>query len=274
MQNKTLILIIILAALLGGIVAATVTTHFGNESTIDLEPLQAQIGKLEEELASERRARETLEQLVSGIEPSRPVGVPAAVMRERMARLAEAEAPQVNDEIQIDTAAEPNAAPDRRELKRQILVSGGFSNEEANWVAEQESQVELEYLFQQHRWQRDALAKQSSSENPWIRQTNRSNMLRERLGDDAYERYLKANGAPAVAEVRSIIENSPADAAGLQAGDKITAYNGQRVFDMRDVRRLTFQGEEGEPVLLEVERDGNSLQLSIPRGPIGVSGNY
>ena len=100
---------------------------------------------------------------------------------------------------------------------------------------------------------------------------SRGNQLREKIGDDYYERYLKANGYPAAAEIRSVIKGSPAENAGLKAGDKIISYAGQRVFNMRDVSRLTLDGEEGEAVLLEVERDGTTTQLTIPRGPVGVS---
>ena len=41
---------------------------------------------------------------------------------------------------------------------------------------------------------------------------------------------------------------------------------------MSDLRRQTMQGEPGQNVVIEVERDGMRIQMSVPRGPIGFSG--
>jgi len=47
-------------------------------------------------------------------------------------------------------------------------------------------------------------------------------------------------------------------------------YAGERVFNVRDLNNLTVQGTAGESVLIEVERNGSPLQLTIPRGPVGI----
>jgi hypothetical protein len=43
------------------------------------------------------------------------------------------------------------------------------------------------------------------------------------------------------------------------------------VFDLRDLNRLTFEGEPAQPVIVEVLRDGQRIQLVLPRGPIGIT---
>jgi len=43
------------------------------------------------------------------------------------------------------------------------------------------------------------------------------------------------------------------------------------VFTPRDLDRLTFEGTPGEPVLVDVQRDGQTFQVVIPRGPLGVT---
>jgi S1-C subfamily serine protease len=55
-------------------------------------------------------------------------------------------------------------------------------------------------------------------------------------------------------------------------GDRIARYNGERVFSISDLRRLTMQGNPGEDVVIEVERDGVLMQLTLPAGPIGITG--
>jgi hypothetical protein len=44
------------------------------------------------------------------------------------------------------------------------------------------------------------------------------------------------------------------------------------VFDVRELNDLTLQGTPGQPVTLEVQRDQQTVQLVIPRGPIGIGG--
>ena len=72
--------------------------------------------------------------------------------------------------------------------------------------------------------------------------------------------------------VRDVLASSPAERAGLKPGDEIMAYNGRRIFDMRELNALTLEGTPGESVVIDVRRDGQNLQLVMPRGPLGVTG--
>ena len=69
-----------------------------------------------------------------------------------------------------------------------------------------------------------------------------------------------------------MLASSPAEQAGLKPGDQVVSYDGQRVFDMRDLNALTLKGNAGEPVVVDVQRDGQSVQLVLPRGPVGILG--
>jgi len=69
-----------------------------------------------------------------------------------------------------------------------------------------------------------------------------------------------------------VLASSPAERSGLKPGDEIVAYAGKRVFDLRELNNLTFQGTPGESVVVEVRRDGQSVQLVLPRGPLGITG--
>ena len=155
------------------------------------------------------------------------------------------------------------------EYQKQQLVEAGFGEEEAAWIVQNESEIALQQLYDQYNARREAW--QNAAESGQQRLTT-MDRLRERIGDDYYEQYLEAKGWPTSVSIGTVIEGSPAQNAGLQPGDQVTAYDGSRVFNLRDVNRLTVQGELGESVLLEVERDGEPMQLTIPRGPIGISG--
>ena len=64
--------------------------------------------------------------------------------------------------------------------------------------------------------------------------------------------------------VDRVTTGSPAEAAGVQIGDEIIEANGEPVTDYRDVPR----GVVGEPLDLVVDRDGETIEFTIVRGPI------
>lgn len=88
-------------------------------------------------------------------------------------------------------------------------------------------------------------------------------------------------GVPVADEVRvvfsEIAPNSPAAAAGLQAGDTVLAMNGQNVVVFDDVTD-SIQAHLGQPLTITVEREGEEHTVSlVPRenpppgeGAIGV----
>jgi S1-C subfamily serine protease len=97
-------------------------------------------------------------------------------------------------------------------------------------------------------------------------------MLRKELGDTDYAKYLEGQGRATSINVREVLTNSPAQTAGLQAGDEIVSYNGQRVFDINELNSLTYETEPGTSVAMQVVRDGQTLQVVVESGPIGISG--
>ncbi|MBN2340443.1 MAG: site-2 protease family protein [Deltaproteobacteria bacterium] len=64
------------------------------------------------------------------------------------------------------------------------------------------------------------------------------------------------------AEVGMIIENSPAQAAGLQSGDKIIAIDGSPVYSFNHMVDL-IQDRPGEKLTLSVDRSGKIIQTDI-----------
>jgi len=97
------------------------------------------------------------------------------------------------------------------------------------------------------------------------------NALRAELGEQAYERYLEASNRSVSVPIRQVIDNSPAAMAGFQSADEIVRYNGQSVFNMTELNATTVQGERGSPVTVDVIRNGNRIQLTVERGPLGIS---
>jgi len=95
--------------------------------------------------------------------------------------------------------------------------------------------------------------------------------IRDEIGDDAYDRYLAALEHPNRVAVNEVMLDSPAAAAGLQAGDVVLRYGDTRIFDPGELVTATRGGTAGEPVQLEIIRQGQRLEINVPRGPLGVS---
>ena len=81
---------------------------------------------------------------------------------------------------------------------------------------------------------------------------------------------LFATDQPNRVRVNSVIGGSAAELAGIRDGDMVLSYAGERVFKPVDLRRATQSGVRGERVRIVVDRSGERLYLTVPRGPLGV----
>ena len=147
------------------------------------------------------------------------------------------------------------------------LIEAGFLPSQANMIVRRESELQMESL--QARYE----AERSGNPSGFFRSRNASSdALREELGDVDYERYRAANNRSTSITISSVIESSPAQSAGLQPGDEIVRYDGERVFSMTDLTRQTMDGAAGQNVVVDIMRNGTPMQIVMPRGPVGISG--
>ena len=169
-----------------------------------------------------------------------------------------------------------------REFLAGQLVVHGFSTEEAEHIAKRESELRLEALYADYEARRlEAESVQSTTDTrnsetvegaPVARERLSPNeQLRIELGDENYAKYLESSGRSTSVGVRSVMESSPAQMSGLLPGDEIQSYNGERVFSINEINEKTIEGMPGESVLLEVQRNGEEVQIAIPRGPLGIT---
>lgn len=232
-------------------------------------PFEQQLLRLEQIIAEERDARMVLEDQLGALmdEIERIDSAGPRAFSERAASV-EASRAERRDRTTARSADGFASAVQRFQQRRLgMLIDGGFSDDEARQIMRHESEAQYLAMQQAHDAQRrgeapDFLAATQDSQSA----------LRNQLGDSDYEKYLAAQGQPTAVQVLQVLESSPGSHAGLQPGDQIVSYNGERVFDVNDLRALTLQGTVGEEVVIEIERDGMRMQLSLPRGPVGISG--
>ena len=149
--------------------------------------------------------------------------------------------------------------------KRDSLIDAGLAPDRADWILRRES--ELRYESMQARFE----ARNSGTEQGWFdAAVNPESMLRAEIGDADYEMYLEGNNRPTSVSISNVMASSPGERAGLQAGDEIVNYDGQRVFSTWELVQQTMGGGGEGTVVVDLLRDGAPIQIVLPRGPIGV----
>jgi C-terminal processing protease CtpA/Prc len=274
-MNRTLLAVIF--SLAAGFAAGALTTKatpppgdavYPTEGFDSAAPLEERIAALEQAVAGERDARLVLEEQLHGLyaELER---FESPEMTELLRTLAE------NSEAREQARAQRAGRPERgarmrdlNEMRTERLVAGGFTEERAQQILDLEDEARMAALQDEYEARRNG-----ETFNPWERATDFQAALRERLGDAEYEKYLTAQGNQASVTVREVIGSSPANRAGLRPGDRILSYDGERVFGMNDLKSMAFSGDPGEDVIVDIERNGQRMQLVLPRGPLGITGS-
>ena len=232
-------------------------------------PLETRIAALERAVAGERDARLVLEEQLHALyaELER---FDSPEMDELLRTLAESSQAQQQARTQQQAERRDPTARMRnlQDMRAGQLVAGGFTPERAQQILELEDELRMDALQAEYDAYRNGEAL-----NPWGVAQGSQNGLRERLGDAEYEKYLLAQGGRASITVGDVINSSPANRAGLRPGDQILSYDGERVFSMDELKSMAFSGDPGEDVIVDIERNGQRMQLVLPRGPMGITGS-
>ncbi len=237
--------------------AVAVAQHFDAS-----QPIEQRLRELERAVSEERQARQLLQEelvyLTAELDELRPV-------------------PQSRDAVSRDEAAAESgalAASERRSFQRgsrpsrsEQLVAAGFAPDRAAWIEQRESQLQLELLEARYEAQRNG----DYDDYRRMRESS-TDVLRDELGPNDYERYLEGIGRPTTITVSSVMDGSPAQNAGLRPGDEIVSYAGNRTYSMTDLNQATLEGQAGQTVLVDIVRDGVPMQVALPRGAVGITG--
>ena len=212
---------------------------------------------LQESLSQEERQRHKLQKRVAELE--------------RKLKKLQLITRTIEDEEPVSEKATEIIEEVEEELDREAqLVTAGLEPQQAKSIMQFLADIEMERLYLH-----DQATREGWLGTPRYRQENMilnesEEELRLELGDADYDRYLYGTGQPNRVIIRSVIEGSPAQKAGIQSQDIAYSYAGNRLYNIRDLITATTEGIANESVLLEVIRDGNIYEFYLPRGPLGV----
>lgn len=174
------------------------------------------------------------------------------------------------------SAAEETAEPARGSLaqtveqQRDALVSAGVPIDTAEELLWRRGQVSLQRLELRDQAIREGWLNSDRYRQELQRINAQRVSLRDEVGPDAYDRFLYETGVDNRVRVDAVIPGSAGDQNGLLPGDVVERYADAPIFDARDLRSATSNGERGELVPVQVRRDGGLVEVWLPRGPIGI----
>lgn len=151
------------------------------------------------------------------------------------------------------------------------LIAAGYSMDRIEWLMRRVVELRAEQRKRDEERQLRGLPMDARS---FLSKFDEDIGLREEMGDLEYERYRQALGRPVSAGIDGVLPGSVAESVGLRPGDEIVRYGGTRVLSGAELSLLSDEGEKGGSVLVEVLRDGQVMQLTIPRGYLGIRNKY
>ncbi len=184
--------------------------------------------------------------------------------------LAEQRSATPSPESALPTIAAAPAESEEPPLPMQAYLDVGLDPVQVEGIQLRLADLEMERLYLRDQAIREGWV-DSERYTERVRELESGDeTLRGELGDDAFDRFLYASGRSNRVRIQSVIGGSPADQAGLLAGDVVVSYAGQRILRFGDLTDATTAGDAGAQVRLSIKRGEATLDMFVPRGPLGV----
>lgn len=155
-------------------------------------------------------------------------------------------------------------------FNEQAMLDAGVDPVKVNFIKDSFEQAEMDKLYLRNQAKREGWLDSKRYTDAAKEIADRTDALRNELTENEYDAYLFAAGRANRVMVSSVLSSSPAGNAGIQAGDTILRYGNKRVYNWSDLTNATSEGTPNETVIVTIERDGQTQQVYIPRGPLGV----
>jgi membrane-associated protease RseP (regulator of RpoE activity) len=231
--------------------------------------LERRVETLAAELAAETAERQRLEDRLDAFAAQMPAPPTADVAAAEPASASPAETSGAGADAAAPVESADAANGGTTPLER-ALVAAGVDPDVAADVKRRQDEVAMAEIYLRDQATREGWLDSPRFHDELERVQQQRISIRDEIGDDSYDRYLTALGEPNRVRVAEVLTASPAAAVGLQAGDVVLRYGDTRIFAPDDLVSETRSGTAGEPVRVEILRDGQRLDIEVPRGPLGL----
>lgn len=232
--------------------------------------LEQRVKKLEDSLQDSIQIQTRLFDLVEELRRQMEQGEPEG-METRTAALRQEE------QRHASQASRQERYRKYRDMQRQRLIDAGLNPGRAEFILDKQERFQYEHMQLTYEYRH--LDDKSSPEAIALRDklevySNPRKMFEHELSPQEFEGYLEVNGGRQELQINNIVPGTPAADTGLQPGDKIISYNGERVFHSGDLRSQIYRVEPGKTVAVEIQREGSSSTetIYVPSGPLGIQG--
>ncbi|NOZ53438.1 MAG: PDZ domain-containing protein [Gammaproteobacteria bacterium] len=221
--------------------------------------LKAQLNSLQTKLTTETEHRRSLETKLTSLEKAIDSSISQTVTENDNSRM-------------IRTATRQNSplTEDNHWFNEQALIIAGIDPGKANSLKNLYENAEMEKLYLRDQATREGWMGTERFQTAMSEINSQTESVRSELDEKEYDAYLYATGRANRIIVSSVLNNSPASQAGIQAGDAILKYDNKRIYSWTDLTSATRQGAPDAMVSVAIERNGQQQQLYVPRGPLGV----
>ena len=152
----------------------------------------------------------------------------------------------------------------------QSLVKAGIDAELAAAIVRRRNEIDMKILQLRDRASREGYLNTARYSRELNELRDQDISLRDEIGDDYYDSYLFANRQSNRVKVASVMMGSPAEESGMMDGDLILSYDNRKMFNWNELQDATSRGQRDEYVNVTVLRNGQLVNLWMPRGPLGI----
>lgn len=237
------------------------------------DTLQQRVQKLEVALQESNRIQSELLDLVGELHNKLETNGGATVQARSLELRRR---PRQRNGAQNEQASRTERHRQYREIQMQRLLDAGLSQNRVEFILDKQERFQYDYMRYSYEYRH--LQDKSSERGAELKEqleihSNPRRLMEHELSKQEFDLYLEANGERQEMRIDRVVSETPAASIGLQPGDKIISYNGERVFHMGDLRSQIYKVAPGETVQLEVEREGGNREvLYVPSGPLGIQG--
>ncbi len=237
--------------------------------TDQINGLQRQVNQLIEQARQTAQQQEQLQKTVAALN-EKLAGLEKASVAIEAHDKGNAGVADSTNQQETTAVASPARFRKAPQTTSEVLAAIGVDPVVAQTIEQRSEKREMDQLYLRNKAIREGWfgTEKYFQENRKLEQE--SNVIREELGDDKYDEYLYASGRFNRIKVASVLAQSPAEQAGIQAGDLILSYDNKRIFTWSDLTTETAAGSAGETVEVSVLRDNTISKVYLPRGPMGI----